>query len=47
MEEIFYKDVFKNFEDVLDEIKDTQNRIGLEMWKEFKPAFDRIRSAND
>ena len=33
--------------DVLDEIKDTQNRIGLEMWKEFKPAFDRIRSAND
>lgn len=31
--------------DVLDEIKDTQNRIGLDMWKEFEPAFDRIRTA--
>ncbi|MGD9158261.1 MAG: aminotransferase class V-fold PLP-dependent enzyme [Desulfobacteraceae bacterium] len=30
--------------EVLDEIKDTQNRIGLDMWKEFKPAFDRIRT---
>lgn len=33
--------------DVLDEIKNTQNRIGLKMWKEFEPAFDRIKSAND
>jgi putative pyridoxal-dependent aspartate 1-decarboxylase len=33
--------------DVLDEIKDTQNRIGLEIWKEFKPAFDKIRTAAD
>lgn len=33
--------------DVLDEIKDTQNRIGMGMWKEFEPAFDRIGAAND
>jgi glutamate decarboxylase len=33
--------------ETLDEIKDTQNRIGLEMWKEFKPAFERIRLIND
>ncbi len=32
---------------VLDEIKDTQNRIGLDMWKEYKPAFNRIRAANE
>jgi len=29
--------------EVLDEIKDTQNRIGLEIWNEFKPAYNRIR----
>ncbi|MBW2119770.1 MAG: hypothetical protein JRH09_17870 [Deltaproteobacteria bacterium] len=28
--------------DVLEEIVDTHNRIGLNMWKEFKPAFGRI-----
>ena len=27
---------------VLDEIKETQNRIGLEIWREFEPAFKRI-----
>lgn len=32
--------------DVLNEIKNTQNRIGLDMWKEFEPAFKRIRAAN-
>ncbi|MBN1903749.1 MAG: aminotransferase class V-fold PLP-dependent enzyme [Deltaproteobacteria bacterium] len=32
--------------ETLDEIKDTQNRIGLQMWKEFKPAFERIRMIN-
>ena len=33
--------------DVLDEIKDTQNRIGLDMWNEFQPAFERIRTAGE
>ena len=33
--------------DVLDEIKDTQNRIGLDMWNEFQPAFERIRTASE
>jgi len=33
--------------ETLDEIKDTQNRIGLEMWKEFKPAFERIKVIDD
>ena len=28
--------------EVLDEIKDTQNRIGLEIWNEFEPAYNRI-----
>jgi len=28
--------------DVLDEIKDTQNRIGLEIWREFEPAYNRM-----
>jgi glutamate decarboxylase len=28
---------------VLDEIVDTQSRIGLQIWKEFKPAYQRIR----
>ncbi len=32
---------------VLDEIKNTQNRIGLDMWKEFSPAFEKIRTAID
>ncbi len=32
--------------DVLNEIKDTQNRIGLEIWKEFEPAFNRIRTSS-
>ena len=32
---------------VLDEIKDTQNRIGMKIWNEFKPAFNRIRTADD
>ncbi len=33
--------------ETLDEIKDTQNRIGLEMWEEYKPAFERIRMFNN
>ena len=28
--------------EVLDEIKETQNRIGLEIWNEFEPAYNRI-----
>ncbi len=32
---------------VLNEIKDTQNRIGLNMWNEFQPAFERIRTASE
>lgn len=28
--------------EVLDEIKDTQNRIGMEIWKEFEPAYNKI-----
>ncbi len=27
---------------IIEEIVDTQNRIGLEMWHEFEPAFNRI-----
>lgn len=27
---------------VLDEIVETQNRIGMKIWKEFKPAYNRI-----
>ncbi len=27
---------------VLDEIKETQNRIGIEIWREFEPAYKRI-----
>ncbi len=34
-------------DDVLDEIKDTQNRIGLKMWIEFKHAFDKIKDSKD
>jgi hypothetical protein len=33
--------------ETLDEIKDTQNRIGLEIWKEYKPAFERIKMFNN
>lgn len=29
--------------EVLDEVVDTQNRIGLELWKEFRSAYRRIR----
>jgi glutamate decarboxylase len=29
--------------DVLDEIVQTQNRIGIQVWREFKPAYQRIR----
>jgi glutamate decarboxylase len=29
--------------DVLDEIVQTQNRIGIQVWREFKPAYLRIR----
>jgi putative pyridoxal-dependent aspartate 1-decarboxylase len=32
--------------DVLDEIRDTQNRIGLEIWQEFEPVFNRIKNSN-
>jgi glutamate decarboxylase len=28
---------------VLDKIVETQNRIGLQIWKEFEPAFKRIK----
>ncbi|MFC1493878.1 aminotransferase class V-fold PLP-dependent enzyme [Thermodesulfobacteriota bacterium] len=28
--------------EVLDEIKETQNRIGLEIWNEFEPAYNRM-----
>jgi glutamate decarboxylase len=28
---------------VLDKIVETQNRIGLQIWKEFDPAFKRIK----
>jgi glutamate decarboxylase len=33
--------------ETLDEIKDTQNRSGLEIWKQFKPACERIRMINN
>lgn len=32
---------------VLDEIIDTQNRIGLQIWREFEPAYQRIRESSD
>jgi len=32
---------------VLDEIIDTQHRIGLQIWKEFKPAYQRIRDETE
>jgi hypothetical protein len=30
-------------EKVLDEIVETQNRIGLRIWREFESAFKRIK----
>ncbi len=33
--------------DILTEIVQTQNRIGLEIWSEFEPAFERIAQGTD